>query len=977
MKNNIIAILTYCNTEEKISALIDNINLIRNKYIDFDIAIHANYPLPEYIQKLVDIYIYEDLNVNSKKNSIVWRILPNFNKKFIYNQNDEFGYSVFLQIKSLAFHLLKYKKVLLMNYDLIINKYYIDNHLNLDYDLIYYGKEDVCFLLVMSFDPNVILNKILNLINYDEYLQSDLIPEKIFYNYIEKSDINSIQIDYNVEDKISGMPYAASIKNNFFDENLICFNDNKLEIYLWFLKLDINEIKIRIDNNDFLLINNNNNGAFETYLNYYTEISNINIIEIDGVIVDIPLNIVKNSKTEDIPMNLKLVHILNKLDGERETKSIESLSKLKNYGVNYTQQLTPLYEGEDYKLPTESGIVHQGKGHYGLYLNYKKAIKENFSEDLDALIICECDCVLNIPYEIFIDEIKKTLDFCNKYNVYQFSWGDRKIDDIEQSDIFNVDINYPNYCVVNKIIQSHFIILTKQSRNFYLNTIEKIKWDAADIWLNELIYSEFSEPGRQATVFNNFAYQCNGISLLDNVMKGEKKHYYETIEGWFDFESIYSEAVNKFDDALFVEIGSWLGKSTSYMGVEILNSKKNIKFDCIDTWEGSKGYEDEEVYNDIIKKFKNSSIYQEFLKNIEPVKDYINPIKNYSYNVVNNYKDNSIDFLFIDGAHDYESVKKDIEDWFPKVKNTGMICGHDYVSNTPGVIKAVNEFFGEKNIKIVGFSWVVDKNFYKEKAQKLDMKNKFYIHNTTDLVDLNKDSEIIKKSWSDRFNSKYPESVTYHEIYNRQDYFKGDCIISPGDVVVDCGGNIGIFSSLAIDMGASRVLSFEPFVDNFELNKKNNPNVQVFDIAVSNKSDEILELLYSPAGNGCHTIISSEFDRAPGDFEHKNLLVKTITLDDIISRNFIEHIDFLKVDTEGSEIAIFDGLSDYNLIKIKNIALEYHSAVFNYDDDLYNNFQKRFLNLGFNIFTWILDDNTRMTYISKGDVFKENINHNN
>lgn len=255
------------------------------------------------------------------------------------------------------------------------------------------------------------------------------------------------------------------------------------------------------------------------------------------------------------------------------------------------------------------------------------------------------------------------------------------------------------------------------------------------------------------------------------------------------------------------------------------------------------------------------------------------------------------------------------------------------------------------------------------------MKEYFYVHNQIEPVDLKSDASIMIGDWGKRYQTKYPESTTYHEIYNRQDYVKGDCNIQPGDVVVDCGGNIGIFSSFALDNGASRVLSFEPFPNNYEINKKNNPNAEVFNLAVSNKSDDTIELLYTHTGNGGHTIIGSEFQNDPGHYQHKNIYVKTITLDDIISQNFIDHIDFLKVDTEGAELLIFQGLSDENLSKIRCIALEYHHNIFNYDENIYSDFQSRFNRLGFNTFTWILDNYTRMLYISRGDVFRDNPNH--
>ena len=124
IKNNIIAILTYCNTEEKINVLIENIKIIRENYSEFKIAVHANYPLPEYIQKMVDVYFYEDLNVISPKYSRVWRILPYFDRKFIYHFYEEYGYSVLQMIKSLSKYLMEYKKILLINYDLVIEKEY-------------------------------------------------------------------------------------------------------------------------------------------------------------------------------------------------------------------------------------------------------------------------------------------------------------------------------------------------------------------------------------------------------------------------------------------------------------------------------------------------------------------------------------------------------------------------------------------------------------------------------------------------------------------------------------------------------------------------------------------------------------------------------------------------------------------------------------------------------------------------------------
>lgn len=64
------------------------------------------------------------------------------------------------------------------------------------------------------------------------------------------------------------------------------------------------------------------------------------------------------------------------------------------------------------------------------------------------------------------------------------------------------------------------------------------------------------------------------------------------------------------------------------------------------------------------------------------------------------FADESVDFVFIDGCHEVESVRRDIADWYPKVKVGGIIAGHDYQLNAhhqwPGVPQAVHEFLTEE-----------------------------------------------------------------------------------------------------------------------------------------------------------------------------------------------------------------------------------------------------------------------------------------
>ena len=171
------------------------------------------------------------------------------------------------------------------------------------------------------------------------------------------------------------------------------------------------------------------------------------------------------------------------------------------------------------------------------------------------------------------------------------------------------------------------------------------------------------------------------------------EHYFQNLEGWFDFHNFYRAAIYEIkDEGLVVEVGSWQGKSAVFMAVEILNQNKNIKINCVDTWEGSIEHKEENI-------IQKNLLYETFLKNIEPVKQVIKPIRKSSVEGAKLFKDNSVDLVFIDAAHDYENVKNDINAWYPKVKPGGILAGHD--KTWPGVVKAVNEFLLESNTTYV------------------------------------------------------------------------------------------------------------------------------------------------------------------------------------------------------------------------------------------------------------------------------------
>jgi len=123
-----------------------------------------------------------------------------------------------------------------------------------------------------------------------------------------------------------------------------------------------------------------------------------------------------------------------------------------------------------------------------------------------------------------------------------------------------------------------------------------------------------------------------------------------------------------------VEIGSYIGAS-SLMIAKGLNADSELY--CVDTWE-----------NDAMTE-GNWDTFVEFKKNTGLVANKIVMGRSNSADAAKKFED-TIDFLFLDGDHSYEGVKKDVDAWLEKLKSGGIITMHD-IGWAEGVKKVVKE----------------------------------------------------------------------------------------------------------------------------------------------------------------------------------------------------------------------------------------------------------------------------------------------
>ena len=154
----------------------------------------------------------------------------------------------------------------------------------------------------------------------------------------------------------------------------------------------------------------------------------------------------------------------------------------------------------------------------------------------------------------------------------------------------------------------------------------------------------------------------------------------------------------------WVELGSWTGKSAAYCAVELARAGKLGPFFCVDTWAGG---EEHQLYD---QKFL-TSLESIFLKNIEPIRDWITPITSLSWAAADQFDDDSVDFCYVDAGHTYDAVTQDLQAWWPKVRAGSYFAGDDYTKGWPEVQRAVHDFFSPLDVRVrrSGRCWIVVK----------------------------------------------------------------------------------------------------------------------------------------------------------------------------------------------------------------------------------------------------------------------------
>lgn len=168
------------------------------------------------------------------------------------------------------------------------------------------------------------------------------------------------------------------------------------------------------------------------------------------------------------------------------------------------------------------------------------------------------------------------------------------------------------------------------------------------------------------------------------------EHFHQGIPGWFTYPRLYRRAVeNAPEGGTLVEVGSWMGKSVTFLAVEAINSGKQLRIVAVDSWE-------DHVPVTSPGSYDGEETYRSYLAHIEPVSDQVRTVRAKSLDAAETFEEESCDFVFIDASHEYQDVLEDLRAWYPKVKPGGVLAGHDY--HWPGVNRAVRRFVDERGL---------------------------------------------------------------------------------------------------------------------------------------------------------------------------------------------------------------------------------------------------------------------------------------
>jgi predicted O-methyltransferase YrrM len=137
---------------------------------------------------------------------------------------------------------------------------------------------------------------------------------------------------------------------------------------------------------------------------------------------------------------------------------------------------------------------------------------------------------------------------------------------------------------------------------------------------------------------------------------------------------------------IFVEVGSWKGRSTSFIGPTC--RANGTRLVCVDHWKGSH----DRLAATYARALAEEDVEATFRANMKALAIDVEVLAEPSLAAAARFADGTVGRVFLDGGHDEETVTQDLVAWFPRLCADGLLGGHDYDEKHAGLVQAVDRF---------------------------------------------------------------------------------------------------------------------------------------------------------------------------------------------------------------------------------------------------------------------------------------------
>lgn len=215
-------------------------------------------------------------------------------------------------------------------------------------------------------------------------------------------------------------------------------------------------------------------------------------------------------------MKLRAVHLLTDPQSERERRSVADISGLQQYGIEYLAFINPIWVGE---VPAPRVAADRPftltNLHYGCWKAHHDAILDHFIDDLDGLLVFECDALFSESTAQFYNRIIQAYEACVRHSLVTFTFGHKHNGRLTQLE--------PNIATTTQWISTHAYLIPRNGRRVFFEMLSQ-PWDAYDYCTTVYLYDRGHQRigifmDRPVTV------QADGQTLIYNARNTTENYF--------------------------------------------------------------------------------------------------------------------------------------------------------------------------------------------------------------------------------------------------------------------------------------------------------------------------------------------------------------------------------------------------------------------------------------------------------------------